>query len=46
MEWYQDLLELASKEYNFDIRAFKVESAFKWGNPPIEIFTFDKNGKK
>jgi Ser/Thr protein kinase RdoA (MazF antagonist) len=46
MEWYQDLLVLASKEYNFDIRAFKIESAFKWGNPPIEIFTFNKNGKK
>ncbi|MCL1793930.1 MAG: phosphotransferase [Oscillospiraceae bacterium] len=46
MEWYQDLLELAAKEYNFDINTFKVKEAFKWGNPPVEIFTFHKDGKK
>ena len=42
----KNLLEFAAKNYGFDINTFNVEYVNKWGNPPREIYTFNKNGKK
>jgi len=46
MEWYQNLLEFASKEYDFDIKTFKTKQVSKFNDPEVEIFTFNKNGKE
>jgi len=42
----QNLLEFAAKNYDFNIDSFKIEYVHKWGNPPREIHTFNKDGKK
>ena len=42
----QNLIEFAAKNYDFVMDSFKVEYVSKWGNPPREIYTFNKNGKK
>ena len=46
MEWYQKLLEFASKEYDFDINTFKIREVSKFNDPSLEMFTFSKNGKE
>lgn len=46
MEWYQKLLEFASKEYDFDMNTFKVKQVTTWPDQEGEIYTFDKNGKE
>ena len=42
----QKLLEFAAKNYGFDIDAFKVEYVNKWGNPPRQIYMFNKNNNE
>ena len=46
MEWYQNLLEFASKEYDFDINTFETKSVSKFNDPEVEIYTFNKNNRQ
>ncbi|MDD2267964.1 MAG: phosphotransferase [Eubacteriales bacterium] len=45
-KWYNNLLEFAAKEYDFDINTFKSKIVSKFDDPSLEIFTFKKNGKE
>ena len=46
MEWYQNLLEVASEQYEFDINTFKTKEVSKFNDPEAEIYVFSKNGKE
>ena len=46
MEWYQNIIEFASKEYDFDINTFKTKTVSKFNDPEVGIYTFSKNGKE
>jgi Ser/Thr protein kinase RdoA (MazF antagonist) len=41
----KNLIEFAAKNYGFDINDFKIKHVNKWGNPPGEIYAFNKNGR-